>query len=440
MTTKADGRRIDASPTKDFFVHMLVRDISLVPAIIDLVDNSVDGARRIRGEGDYKGLWVRLEVEDEKFRIADNCGGIELDMAENYAFRFGRPAGMELTPHSIGQFGVGMKRSLFKIGDFFRISSKARSSSFVVEVDVQDWLSDDKWEFSFESAASGEDRRIGSRGTTIEVTNLHTGVRRAFSGGTFESSLRDELESIHRNNIARGLAITLNQIPIEARLAELLTSTKIKPAHKTLTFEDPKVTVKLFAGIGESFPSEAGWYVFCNGRLILEADQTFTTGWGEGGERTLPRYHNQYSRFRGFVLFDSDDPGALPWTTTKTDVDFDSPLYRNARTEMLKLGRPVITFLNRLDKEKDEHGHAEGPLTKAVDAAKAKDVTKIARSGAFVAPESKQKKSATPMARITYQRPLKKVEEAAKRLKVKTNRDVGEKTFDYFYGREVDES
>ena len=38
---------VDARPTKRFFVRMLVRDIELVPAIIDLVDNSVDGAKRL---------------------------------------------------------------------------------------------------------------------------------------------------------------------------------------------------------------------------------------------------------------------------------------------------------------------------------------------------------------------------------------------------------
>ena len=36
---------VDVSPTKRFFVRMLIRDIELVPAIVDLLDNSVDGAK-----------------------------------------------------------------------------------------------------------------------------------------------------------------------------------------------------------------------------------------------------------------------------------------------------------------------------------------------------------------------------------------------------------
>ena len=36
----------DAKPTKAFFVNMLVRDIELKDALLDLLDNCVDGALR----------------------------------------------------------------------------------------------------------------------------------------------------------------------------------------------------------------------------------------------------------------------------------------------------------------------------------------------------------------------------------------------------------
>ena len=58
---------IDASPTKELFILMLTRDISLIPSIIDLVDNSVDGARRIKGDGPYEGLEIRLKLSDKEF-------------------------------------------------------------------------------------------------------------------------------------------------------------------------------------------------------------------------------------------------------------------------------------------------------------------------------------------------------------------------------------
>ena len=101
-----DPNAVDAEPTKDFFVSMLTRDIDLKDAIVDLVDNSIDGARRMRPDQDFEGLWIRLSFDLDPpaadgpdaatdgsagaFVIEDNCGGMSLDVARKYAFRFGR--------------------------------------------------------------------------------------------------------------------------------------------------------------------------------------------------------------------------------------------------------------------------------------------------------------------------------------------------------------
>ena len=39
---------VEAKPVKSFFVEMLTRDIDLVDAILDLLDNCVDGILRLR--------------------------------------------------------------------------------------------------------------------------------------------------------------------------------------------------------------------------------------------------------------------------------------------------------------------------------------------------------------------------------------------------------
>src|SRR5207245_4070284 len=65
----------NAMPTKGFFIKMLVKDIELIPSIIDLVDNSVDGAHRLRRDGSYSGLTVTVDTQKEQFSVVDNCGG-----------------------------------------------------------------------------------------------------------------------------------------------------------------------------------------------------------------------------------------------------------------------------------------------------------------------------------------------------------------------------
>src|SRR4028119_2104506 len=111
----SNQRVIHAEPTKDLFIYMLVRDIPLIRAIIDLVDNSVDGATHLQSNENYKDFWIKISFNKEYFKIEDNCGGITVNEAEEYAFKFGRDNDAQVTPKSIGRFGIGMKRAFFKM-------------------------------------------------------------------------------------------------------------------------------------------------------------------------------------------------------------------------------------------------------------------------------------------------------------------------------------
>src|SRR5207244_2519970 len=90
--TRASQDKADASPTKQFFVSMLTRDITLADAILDLVDNCLDGAMRL-ADGKYVNYakhFVRIALTNDYFLIEDNCGGIPRAVAKNYAFKMGR--------------------------------------------------------------------------------------------------------------------------------------------------------------------------------------------------------------------------------------------------------------------------------------------------------------------------------------------------------------
>jgi hypothetical protein len=227
---------------------------------------------------------------------------------------------------------------------------------------------------------------------------------------------------------------------LQHRELALLQSARLKPAHQRMVFSEgpSKIIVDLYAGVADSDPSSAGWYVFCNGRLVLGADQTNVTGWGETREKTVPKYHNQFARFRGYVFFDSKDASLLPWNTTKTGVDSDSPRFRAARLAMVKLMRPVIDFLNRLDAEKDQEVTDDKTLESAVKAAKPMDLEDVTSRPVFLAPKSQPVKAPPSTGRIQYTKPIQKIRQVQKSLKVSTLTRVGEKTFDYFYERECD--
>jgi hypothetical protein len=440
--------QIETLPTKSFFIFMLTVDIGLGPAIIDLADNCVDGAKRTKGDQSFKGLWIRLNLSPSEFRISDNCGGIDVDTARHYAFRFGRAPGAPAVKHSVGQFGIGMKRALFKLGDRFVVESATAASRFSVDVDVSAWAKVPDWPFAFSELHEDISVPKEERGTTITVSDLHDDVRESFRSERFRSELKEALKAKLSDPISRGLSISLNGVPVSSDPLLLLNDPQLRPVFKELVFDQkdpPPVHVKIYCGLGSSEdPSEAGWHVFCNGRLILLGDQSERTGWGYAAKGIkIPNFHGQYNHLRGFIYFDCDDSGKLPWSTTKTDINVEAPVYRTARLEMMALMRPVVDFLNSVKKEKDERseGQGPGPLERLLSGSAKAELRKVVTREAFTQPKLQpiRKPTGPVMQRIQYDKPLEQVRAAMRALKVDTFKDTGEKTFDYYYKSEVEE-
>lgn len=436
---------INASPTKELFISMLIKDVTEIDAIGDLVDNSVDGALRVRQERDYGDLQINIKIDEKHFQITDNCGGIPVDIAREYVFRFGRPEGIEGIKHSIGGFGIGLKRALFKLGNKFRIESITKNFHFVVDVDVNDWkkkkddLGKDDWTFEFKELKRNPSE-VSKTGTTIKVTSLHNAVSSQFKLDNFISELAKELRREHLRNIEKELTIRVNDNPLEAYQLLLLQSDNLKPAYWEKKYPSG-MQVKIYAGISEDKLEDGGWYIFCNERLILGPEQTKTTGWGESSPR-IPKYHGQYERFRGYVFFDADDTSLLPWNTTKNSVDMSSPIFRAVRQRMIQLMRPVITFLNKLHDERQKIQEEEGerPLEKAIKDTKKVSLSEVDTSSkTFVAPKPISLKREPNMGRIQYYKPKDEIARVQRFFGVRSFREVGEKTFEYFLETEFDE-
>ena len=443
---------IDAMPTKELFIEMLTRDVALVPAIVDLADNCTDGARRAKPDGSWKDFEIEIALSKNEFKIEDNCGGITVDAAREYAFRFGRPPELEPVKGEVGRFGVGMKRGLFKLGRHFMIESTTAKTKFTVTIDVDSWAKAKKWEFDFdgkpvEDGGFGKDKR----GTSITVTKLHVGVREHFVEAPFLQQLRHELTVKLEQSIQRGMVVRVNTIPLKAHVRQLVAHNQLKPSKRKFKLDGRhkgKVTVELWCGLGKSDSKEearkdAGWFVFCNGRMLLEADKTTATGWGETDSGSIPGFHPQFNAFRGFAYLQADDAADLPWNTTKTALDTDHPIYRRVRQEMTGMARPVIDFLNKVKNEREARVAAgddsPGPLQSLFDKAETKPIGTVGTRETFIVPKLADivpKSSGPKTQRIVYEASLRKAKEVKNALGASSWRDVGEQTFEYYYQAE----
>lgn len=442
-----NDKKIEGNPTKELFVHILTRDLSIEDAINDLIDNCIDGAKRLRVGGNYKGLFVDIKIDKNKFIISDNCGGIPVDLARQYAFRFGRPSNMDDTEYSIGQFGVGMKRAIFKLGTSFNVESKTKNSEFEVLVDIDDWLTkkdsegNDDWSFEFKDFKTDAIKnKEANTGTSIEISPLRENLKKYISTKSFIDGLKDIIENKHMQNIYDGITIKVNGDTLKSKRPEFIVSDLIKVAQWEKTYENG-VQVTLYAGIGDDILEDGGWYIFCNDRLLLGPEQTALSGWTGKGGGGVANYHQQYCRFRGLAYFKAENAKDLPWNTSKNNIDASSPIFLNTRAQMIELMKPIHKFLNLMKKERektmDGTDKKDKPYERVVNEGTTSDVYNLNSSNfenSFVIPEVKieNNEPEEEMVKITYSKPKNIVEQVKKAIKAKSFKKVGEGTFDYF--------
>ena len=377
----------DASPSKYFFCHMLTRDIELKDAIMDLIDNCVDGAMRTKGtppkiydDRYYEGFNVDVELKGNKFIIKDNCGGIPRKIAEEYAFRFGRPETIttENTLPTIGLYGIGMKRAIFKIGDAATVHTKTvNDGEYCVSI-PSNWTRTEKWEFPMQGE-TGEVRF--PTGTTIVID-----IKDDIAEFTPERRPRflEELKKGVAHNfgliIHKGLKVTINGNLIKGvdvsfvidehpskdpkdkkRYLPYIYSANVGGvdvfmilgfySRNILASEDDIEEELLGEGRSKRTSEDAGWTVVCNDRIVLYNNKDHLTGWGEIG---IPRYHTQFIGIKGIVYFSSNDPAKLPTTTVKRGIDLNSEIYASVKKRMCMALKTFIDYTNKWKGKEEE--------------------------------------------------------------------------------------
>lgn len=351
----------EARPTKRFFVSMLTRDISLSDAILDLVDNCLDGALRLAGGRpvDYTQHYVNITFDANHFEISDNCGGIPRETAKNYAFKMGRDPDddRDSDTETIGMYGVGMKRAIFKMGRNALVWTLHGGDSYEVRI-TSEWLDDQEWRSLpiYNSSVQPQDANIP--GTRISVRDLNEGVAKHFTSTAFENEVKTAISEHFTMFIQRGLKIKINGNLIEPVKVEVLVSDNIKrPTPYVYRKVIDEVTVSITVGLntGKSIEDEeeidfssnrsyttAGWTVLCNDRAVIVGDKSRLTGWGD----SIPLFHPQFAIITGIIEFKSTNASKLPVTTTKRALDTTSNIWLESLVKMKEGMRVWINYTN----------------------------------------------------------------------------------------------
>lgn len=442
--TKASNDRAAASPTKRFFVSMLTRDINLADAILDLIDNCLDGALRL-ADGDtvdYAQHFVKIKLATDHFSIEDNCGGIPREVAKNYAFKMGREPDDERDSdtETIGMYGVGMKRAIFKMGREALVRTCYGKDTFEVPISSA-WLDAKNWDPLPINEPTDASEMLAEPGTTIHVGMLYEGVSRHFANEAFENELRTAIAEHFTMFLQSGLKVELNGEPVEPVYVEVLVSPRRDgPApfifQKTIDGVLVSITVGLNTGrsLGDEddddsgferdrSSSTAGWTVLCNDRAVIVGDKSRLTGWGDG----IPLYHPQFSIITGIIEFRSKNADRLPVTTTKRALDTSSNVWLESLVKMKEGMRIWISYTNQWKNHprSDQSIHWEDArpysLSKAIAAVASRDTAKKTNGHIEFNPQKAKTlplpKEKTPSSRrIVFSRPIEEVRLVSKML------------------------
>lgn len=435
---------VHAEPQKEFFVEMLTRDITVVDCLMDLVDNAVDkevsrtgldvmqlltngqsGLAKVSGK-------ISLIIGEDSITIEDTCGGIGIEEVKNKVFLLGNPQ-VRAARAGLSIYGIGMKRAFFKLGKLIDMSSRTETEEFSITIDVDAWLQQPSWNLELKSA-----NRIGWQdekslpGTRIHIFQLRPAVQELLATPAFRNELRNRLSAGYGLFLRSGLQISVNDEQAVFDLPQLVAG-DVQSVRRLTKYED--VDILIVAGLSpKADRTPHGWYVFCNGRMVAEADKTELTGWGT----VLPEFRSKFNHFLGFIYFRSDEVWSLPWTTTKQGIFQEAPVYQFALREMRDHATPVLNFLNSL--YRDDVAPDDIILERAVLAGAEKvDVDQVARTDSAFAVKT-EPRSPSKDVNIQYKRSREVVDRIRDHLKSPgmAATAVGQHTFDYFVKQELE--
>lgn len=444
----------NARPKKRFFIEMFTRDIPLLDCVLDLIDNCFDGLARtgrlrmhtvsddiFRKKGvatprKSERPHIRMKFDGKQFQISDNCGGIDYQYALEDVFNFGPST--KRSNEYLGVYGVGMKRALFKMGDRFQIESRTLDNGFTCDINVRDWMAkDSKMEdWTIPLTPSRAAKTQNRAGTTITVSALNKNVSELLASRGFEEDLSKAIGRVYAFIVERRVRISINGEDVKAFSIPVAQPQKGKTSYEEYRHDGVKVRIlATLASQKKERPTKenSGWYIACNGRLILIADTSDVTGWGM---KPTPIWVSKFTSFIGFVFFESKEALALPWTTTKRGVNRESSVYRKAISRMAVLSRPILSFCSRKYGPDVDQEPVEREIAKQMKPTTIAQLVK--RAGSAFEVETPEKKAVKTTVRIQYNAKIADVEKVQKHLRKPRlgASKIGEHTFNYFLRQE----
>lgn len=346
----------------NFLQDILTKDISTLDALYDLVDNSIDAARNsIIQNGNYEkdvmglpksyeGYKVHIDISLESICIEDNCFGMQKETLANDAFYIARQSQHQ---YGIGQYGIGLKRSLLKMGEQYH---------FFIDNGRQ------CYEFDFSKHSfNGSENKIpakeeASRGdikTRFTVTRIYSEIQGEISNRRWLENALAGFKDRYSLYFSKGFEITIDYNGesmglITSSLPGIRRSGPVSPTYQKKNIDGVKVIIqsgihekyylkneeKYSLSVNKTLTNDFGIYFICNDRVIVKASTSHNHGW-------KTKWHSEYNGFICLVHFISEEPNKLPWNTAKNGMREDSMLFLTVIDEIQPIADQYRSDINK---------------------------------------------------------------------------------------------
>lgn len=338
--------KISTNADPDVLENTLTQDITTLEAIYDLIDNSIDAARRdiFANQNftadeygipkDYSGYSIDVIVNDKEISIVDNCLGFSKSELENKSLILGQPSNHEF---GIGQYGIGLKRSLLKIGNKYTLNTDDKKNRFEVNFTNKEFNSEKG--FISSSLLKSNNEKM----TSLKIKDLKQGILPDIKSNMWYENAIEGMNQRYTIYLEKGLSISIKYFEnepekIKSSLVKLRHDSRFKPFKKSYKLNND-VTVIISAGIHNKYnfkgeqgyslsenrkiTDEYGIYIICNDRVIVASSKEKMHGW-------KTNWHSEYNGFVCIVRFISQNPSLLPINTAKTAIQADSAIFLEA--------------------------------------------------------------------------------------------------------------
>jgi hypothetical protein len=402
------------------------------PPLASRLQTAADYEKILTASGRKSAASIAIRIDSKQIEVKDTAPGISATAAQDHVFKFGRSAADKNTSDRLSVYGIGLKRALFKIGNRIQMRSDHREGGFYLDLNVREWESKPELPWKFDIFTRPPVRK-DQCGTELKVTELYPDVERRIQDGVFVRQLRERIARTYSFFLGRVVDIEVEGQRVEP------TPFDIGANYATDKFTSDSVTCAITAGIAmpdtrSTFAaSNAGWFVFCNGRTVIYADKTPLTGWT--GAPGLPIFQPKHRPFLGVVFFVSPDPEALPWSTTKSSVNEDSVVWQEAKRRMVIVGKEVTAFLDR--RYSDDGTEITGDELRQIGGRPTNVLTLATAAQQRFRPTRKEPPR---QLRVQYWADRAEIQRIANYLRRPTmgGADVGRYTFEYFLKNRVD--